>query len=315
MQDIIRGMAKVAALAGLGILAITQGAGAKPAVPPVAASVLIARQLRQYTHIHSIEFRADGRFTETEGNKSINFDVKYSYWGKGAEYRIDFRQFKPGADFDVRMTDNGKYFRYFDRIADQLRIMPSDPKHGETPDIQNPLLEPLMCLVPPGARWHWLNLARISRNPRLVLGRCVSVRPYTPPAGKGVWGRCVGSIFGKPVAFTIEMHSQPLGLVKRLWARDGTAGALELHAIHYLAFRLRSGRVLHLPVAYKERGHWAGHRTLVRMSIKHIRINRPIAQSEFTVDYKLAAVVVDEAGNGPWHFIRIGPKLAPPGGW
>lgn len=289
---------------------------AAPAPPRAAVVRAVVSQLRQYSELKTIHFLAQGNYTMVVPNRTIHFTERYEFWGAGTKFRIDFQQFRPGASFDVLITDNGHRFRYFDRIGDQLRVMQSHPKHGETPDMRNPILEPLIFLIPLKARWHWLNLARLARNPQLVLSRCLAIKPLATGAVSEGWlgGRTTGSLAGKPTRFTFYLSPGGQDLVGQVTARasDGKS-VLRLHAIRYETFHTKTGDVL-LPTAFRENGRQGPTRVAMSMAISHILVDRPISPNRFTINYKLARVVVDETGRGKWKYITVQPTHPAPGG-
>ena len=290
---------------------------AAPAPPRAAVVRAVVSQLRQYSELKTIHFLAQGNYTMVVPNRTIHFTERYEFWGAGTKFRIDFQQFRPGASFDVLITDNGHRFRYFDRIGDQLRVMQSHPKYGETPDMRNPILEPLMFLIPPNARWHWLNLARIARNPESVLSRCraISNCGATVLAGAGLRGCLAGSLAGKPVQFSFTIPSRRRGLVTDVFARQKKSGNyLHLLKIAYSAIHTTSGHVIELPVSFIERGRENNASVSVAMAISHLTIDQPISPAKFTINYKLAKVVVDETGRGKWKYITVQPTHPAPGG-
>jgi hypothetical protein len=282
---------------------------------PIVRALL--SQARQYVRIKTIHFLAIGHYKVVANGSTNHYRERYEYWGAGVKYRIDFQQFLRSASFDILMTDNGRHFKYFDRIADQLRVMRSHPTHGETPDMRNPILEPLMFLIPPNARWHWLNLARIARNPESVLSRCraISNCGATVLAGAGLRGCLAGSLAGKPVQFSFTIPSRRRGLVTDVFARQKKSGNyLHLLKIAYRAIHTTSGHVIELPVSFIERGRENNASVSVAMAISHLIIDQPISPAKFTINYKLAKVVVDETGRGKWKYITVQPTHPAPGG-
>lgn len=282
-----------------------------------AIAKAVLSQFHQYTLIKTIHFLAIGHYKVVANGSTSHYRVRYEYWGAGVKYRIDFQQFLRGASFDVLMTDNGRHFRYFDRIGDQLRIMQSHPTHGETPDIRNPILEPLVFLIPPNSRWHWLNLARIARNPESVLGRCraISSCGAIVPAGADLRGCLAGSLAGKPVQFSFTIPSSRQGLVTDVIARQKKGGNyLHLLKIAYRATHTASGHAIELPASFIERGRENNASISVAMAISHLTIDQPISPGKFTINYKLAKVVVDETRPGKWKYITIQPSHPAPGG-
>jgi hypothetical protein len=297
----------------IGTLAATGSAVA--ARPTIQQEVL--RQTRQYLHIRTIHFLAVGHYRTTLNGKASTFTSRYSYWGEGVKFRIDFRQFVPGASFDVLITDNGRHYRYFDRIGDELRVMHSHPTRGESPDIQNPILEPLIFLVPGNSRWHWLNLARFARNPQSVLRRCFAVKicAASRPARGGLHGCVFGSISGMLTRFDLTIGAGKHGLVDAVLARKVKGRSnLHLYRISYRSFRTPSGRVLKLPTAFEEEGSQGAANVSVAVAISHIVIDRPIPPGKFTINYKLAKVVVDETHPGKWKYVTVQPSHPAPGG-
>jgi hypothetical protein len=315
----IRWRALLAAFAMLAPAMLDTAGDGAVAPPPSGAAVVraVVSQLRQYSELKTIHFLARGNYKMVVPNRTIHFTERYAFWGAGTKFRIDFQQFRPGASFDVLITDNGRRYRYFDRIGDELRVMRSHPRHGETPDMRNPILEPLIFLIPRKARWHWLNLARLAGNPQSVLTLCLAIKRFVTGGmpGAALGGFTSGSLAGKPTRFTFYLSSGVRDLVSRVAAREVSGhGLLQLHAIKYKAFHTKAGRVLLLPTAFQENGRQGPARFAMTMNISDISVDRPIPPSRFTIDYKLARVVVDETAGGKWKYITVQPAHPAPGG-
>ena len=305
----------------IGLLAGVIANAVPVAKQPALVGDLIS-QVRQYAEIKTIHFQAVGHCKiRFKSGKIAVFKNTYSYWGDGSEFRIDFQQFTPGGEFDVLITDNGKHYRRFDRIADQLVVLPAHPSHGEGPYIRCPILEPLAFLAPPKARWHWLNLSRIASDAGSVIDRCRKARRYRGRnVASGLVGRLTSSLYGRPVVvrFTVGGGAERLPLVTGWVAtRNGRGGKrlrVRLGDVRYRAFTLKSGATIHLPVAFVERSRQNPSAGVFRVMIHHISIDQPISPEKFTIDYKLARVVVDETGRGKPKYITVQPTHAAPGG-
>ena len=293
----------------IGLLAVSIANAAPVTKQPAVVGDLIS-QVRQYAAIKTIHFQAVGHYKLTLHGKATDFTERYKYWGSGTEFRISFQQNRPGASFDVLITDNGHHFRYFDRLVGQLRIMQSHPTHGETPDMRNPILEPLIFLIPEKARSHWLNLARFTRNPRSVLRRCLAVKNCARAGQRSedLRGCVSGSLARKPTRFTFGISTGKHAFVEGVVALQRKGGSyLHIYGIKYHNFRTPSGRVLRLPTSFAEKGRQGAANVSVAMAISRIVIDRPIPPGKFTIDYKLARVVVDETGRGKPKYIPIQP--------
>ena len=271
-------------------------------------------QVRQYAHIKTIHFQAVGHYEmRFQNGKTLAFTNTYTYWGEGTEFRIDFQQFTPEGEFDVLVTDNGRHYRRFNRIADQLFVLPPHPVHGEGPYIRCPILEPLAFLAPLHARWHWLSLARVAGNLKSVLDRCREARNCAHRGAGGTLTGCIsGSLYGRSVrvVFTMrgskETHPMVTGWVAS-GGRKGTEHRVRLSGVRYRAFRLKSGRTIDLPIAFLEHANRRTSAAVIRVVIRHIVLDQPISPGKFTINYKLAKVVVDETRPGKWKYITIQP--------
>ena len=288
----------------------------KPGLNPVAKAILW--QARQYTHINTIHFKAVLHDMVTMRTGKIESSIeRYEYWGAGEKYRIDYQHFTPRVDIDYLVTDNGRHHRAFDRIADILAIGPTHPVQGVTPVIENPILEPLAPLAHHFPRRlktphiHWVNLARFARNPNSIFDRCRQVRNC---GKKGPRGCILGAYEGKPahVRFTISGGaSHPL--VSGWRANEFRSGSyIRLSRIRYQAFRLKSGRKIFLPVEYVEKGMIrnlpipiSGPFT-TKVFISHVSIDKPIPPGKFTINYKLAGLIIDET-HGKYKYIAVQP--------
>ena len=308
------------ATAGLLFASIACAAPAR--IPPGTVAQALLMQARQYTRIKTIHFLAVGRITVmTAQGKTEVAKTRYEYWGDGIKYRIDFQQFIHGGTIDVLVTDNGKRFRRFDRISDILTIAPTHPIYGSPPVTQSPILEPLVPLAlsfPPGTpHEQWVNLARIARNPKSVFDRCRQVRN----CGKAIsGGNPEGCILGAyntiPASVTFTIGRRAPHLVIRWQANQhGFRGAyVRLSRISYRSFLLPSGEKLYLPVSFEEtgmEGHLPGPLRgpfSNQVVISHISLDKPIAASKFTINYKLARFIHDVMPDGKVHYMSVQPR-------
>lgn len=313
----------------VGLLFVSAACGAPPKARPNPVGSAMLWQARQYTHIKTIHFLAVCRNAATtlKGKKSTATQ-RYEYWGAGVKYRIDYQQFVAGGEYDVVVTDNGKHFRMFDRLADILTIGPTHPIHGDLPVIQNPILEPLIPLTPYFPDFHtphvqWVNLARFARNPKSIFDRCGKVVPCGRAGLHGRLQGCIlGSVYYNPahVRFILGAgmpHPLVTGWMANEFRYPGTY--LRLRRIKYRAFRLPSGRMLFLPVAYSEEGvsknvplPVAGPFTNT-MVISHISLDKPIPAGTFTINYKLARFIHEVMPNGKIHYMTVRSFTPAPG--
>lgn len=296
--------------------------------PVGAVARALLWQTKQYTYIRTIHFEASVRFTVTTvGGKGQVGNIRYEYWGAGSKYRIIFRQTTPQAKFDSVMADNGKHFYSLDRITGELVIRRSRPKAGDEL-MENPILEPLVPLAPPAprhpAKWNlWVNLARFARNPKSIFGRCLAVRDCGKLGTTGEFDGCVtGSYVMVParVKFTLRKGSWPHPLVTG-WAANalGSSGMrTRLVRISYREFRLKSARVIFLPVAFQldakepNYGPWKGPGTS-QTKIRQIVLDKPIPLRRFMISYKLASFVTI-VKHHKYTTMQVKPK-GPPQGW
>ncbi len=321
-------MWKLYQLTAVATLALAFGGYAVSAsARPGDAAMALLWQAAQYTHIKTIHLEASSRFTVTTvgGRRQVG-NIRYSFWGAGSKYRIVFRQSIPQAKFDCIMADNGKHLYSLDRVTGELVIRQSHPTAGDEL-MDNPILEPLVPLAPPPphhpAMWNlWVNFARFARDPKSVIDRCLAVRDCGRTNTAGTFHGCLlGSFKMVParVKFTLRKGSWSHPLVTGWMASTLGKSGMNARLVHviYRAFRLRSGRIIYLPVAFElvamepNYGPWKGP-GISQTKVTQLVLNQPIPPGTFRISYKLASfVTVVKHGNSTT--IQVKSKHQPPG--
>jgi hypothetical protein len=171
-----------------------------------------------------------------------------------------------------------------------------------------------------------MGFPRFARNPRSIFDRCLQVTDLRQPVpGIGLQGYILGSDDNTPARVTFDLGprgaSRPLvtGWVAREFRYPGSYD--RLGQIRYRKFRLASGRNISLPVAYSLTGvvknmpvpAAASGPIADRVVVTGIVIDHPIPASRFTIDYKLARLVVQKNPDGNFHYIHVQPVRPVPG--
>jgi hypothetical protein len=310
------------------LLCVSGARATSPTTPTNSVAQALLWQARQYTHIKTIHFLAVGhdKFTKPNG-KTETSTQRYEYWGAGIKYRIDFQQFVPQADSDFLVTDNGRHFRMFNRIAALMTIEPTHPIHHGVPVTPNPILMPLVPLAPffpprlGTPHMQWVNLARFTRNPQSIFDRC---REVAPCGKKGLGVGLHGCILGAYQNYSVHVRFTIGGGMHHLLVTGWTANYLQLAGnymrlshIKYRAFRLPSRRKIFLPVAFDEkgmtknmpgpgRGGWSN-----KVVISNVSIDQPIPPGEFNINYKLARFIKEVSPDGKAQFFSVYPTTSP----
>jgi hypothetical protein len=272
----------------------------------------LCNQAREYAILSSLHFVAitRGRITVPKSglpmraangwgtivfskHVSLKFKSRFEFWGDGTRYRISWKQIGPGdaSSGGVEAWD-GRQFEVFDPGSGTLWIWKSRPKSyvGIAPPI-NPILIPLEFAQPPGidkaTPWlHWLTFNRLRHHIGSVLSRCMSISPLPMQADGDYCGRITGASGGMPTRFEVivSVHKPRLvvAIRTRILHASWPAGTSR---ITYKSF-LVGHRLVWLPHSVRSMNGAISER------FKDVKVNERIPPSRFTINYKMARLIV-----------------------
>ncbi len=267
----------------------------------------LERLVQGYRRIKSLSFtaRAVGRLNSPAWGH-VQQKLRYTFFGQGRKYRIDFQNYLRESPVDMLITDNGRHFRCLNRINGTLTIMHTHPTHGALPTVLNPALVPLAFLTPPHATQLWMNFARLARSPRSVLRRCRRVRMCAPGPRPGTLYCCVkGSLTLRPAKFKVLISLSPPRVLRIAVTRPKSGRRL---LISHIKYRVLSHGIV-LPISFSESAVGPGISGSMTFELSRIRVDRAPPPGIFSINFKDAKMVINE-NRGT--FMPVRPHLRAP---
>ncbi len=306
----------VAALATLSPAALF--ASARPSAATVAKVHTLAEGLiANYQRLHDVRFAATTAIRvakpalhgEKRAPGKVTFKTFYEFCARGGHYRVAFRSLFPpsGAGLDCTQVFNGRRFEFFYPATRSLTIFKKPPAKAANCAGLNPLLKPLIFMqtvspVPMTASalgWYSLHYQH-GRLMKSFLARFQRGGTFHPAT------RGHGALLTVSAGNANPSHTKTLyrvrfslrrpSLVKSITICEPRTRPILTYTFTYRAFKVPGGQVfLPIHIAGKSAGAKPWHGAAVKYSIKieHLRVDIPAALSEFSIDPRLANIVVD----------------------